>query len=78
MKKATIQLEPLVCPSCTQKIEKAVKGLKGVDIDSVKVMFNASKVKLQFDQEQVSIKQVQNSITSLGFEVKKVQVVPFR
>ena len=30
MQKATIQLETLSCPSCMQKIENAVKGLKGI------------------------------------------------
>ena len=51
MKKATIQLETLTCPSCLQKIENATKSLKGVQRESVKVLFNASKVKLEFDGE---------------------------
>ena len=58
MKSATIQLETLTCPSCMQKIEGAVKGVAGVDQDSVKVMFNASKVKLSFDEGQVSIEDI--------------------
>ena len=37
MQTATIQLETLVCPSCTQKIEKATKALDGIDKDSVDV-----------------------------------------
>ena len=49
MQKATIQLETLSCPSCLQKIENAMKGLNGIDKDSVKVLFNASKVKVDFD-----------------------------
>ncbi|HRL52519.1 MAG TPA: metal-binding protein, partial [Enterococcus aquimarinus] len=44
MQKATIQLETLSCPSCLQKIENAMKGLNGIDKDSVKVLFNSSKV----------------------------------
>ncbi len=55
MKKATIQLETLACPSCVQKIEKATKSLAGVDKDSVKVLFNSSKVKFDFDTEKISI-----------------------
>ena len=46
MKSATIQLETLVCPSCMQKIESALKSLDGVDQDTVKVLFNSSKAKL--------------------------------
>lgn len=74
MQKATIQLEALTCPSCLQKIDNAVKSLDGVDKDSVKVMFNSSKVKLKFDDEKLSIENVENAITSLGYEVKKSQV----
>ena len=44
MQKAILNLEPLSCPSCSQKIANAVKGLDGVDQNSVKVLFNASKI----------------------------------
>jgi len=74
MQKATIQLEALVCPSCMQKIENAVKALDGVNKDSVKVLFNSSKVKLEFDAERLSIENIENAITSLGYVVKKSQV----
>ena len=74
MQKATIQLEALVCPSCMQKIENAVKALDGVNKDSVKVLFNSSKVKLEFDAERLSIENIENAISSLGYVVKKSQV----
>jgi len=74
MQKATIQLETLSCPSCLQKINKAVKSLDGVDKESVNVMFNSSKVKLNFDDDKVSIEKIENSIKSLGYEVKKSRV----
>ena len=71
MNSATIQLETLSCPSCLQKIESAVKSLNGVDKDSVKVMFNASKVKAQFDEDQVSLEIINQAIEDLGYEVLK-------
>lgn len=74
MQKATIQLETLTCPSCMQKIDSAVKSLKGVDKDSVNVLFNSSKLKLDFDAEQISIEEIEKAITKLGYEVKKSQV----
>jgi copper chaperone CopZ len=74
MKKATIQLEALTCPSCLQKIDSAVKSLEGVDKESVNVLFNSSKVKLNFDDEKLSIVTIENAITVLGYEVKKSQV----
>ena len=74
MKKATIQLETLTCPSCALKIEKAVKSLNGVDKDSVNVTFMSSKVKLEFDDEKLAVDEIEKAITSLGYQVKKTQV----
>lgn len=74
MQKATIQLETLTCPSCMQKIENGVKSLEGVDKKNIKVLFNSSKVKVEYDDEKVSIKDIENAIDKLGYEVKKSQV----
>lgn len=74
MKAATLQLETLTCPSCMQKIEGAVKGLDGVEQDTVKVSFNSSKVKLNFDEDKISIEQIENAITKIGYEVQKTKV----
>jgi copper chaperone len=74
MLKATIQLETLTCPSCVQKIENATKSLSGVETESVKVLFNSSKVKFDFDVEKLSVDDVEKAITALGYEVKKSQV----
>ena len=73
MQTATIQLETLVCPSCTQKIEKATKALDGIDKDSVKVLFSSSKVKFDFDETKVLLQDVEKAISALGFEVLKSQ-----
>jgi len=69
MKKASIQLEGLACPSCMQKIERAVKNLDGVSKETVKVLFNSGKVKLEFDEDMVSAEQVVDAIESMGYEV---------
>ncbi|BCP57445.1 TPA: heavy-metal-associated domain-containing protein [Streptococcus suis] len=74
MQKATIQLETLTCPSCMQKIENGVKSLDGVDEKSIKVLFNSSKVRVEYDDEKVSIKDIENAIDKLGYEVIKSQV----
>lgn len=75
MRTATIQLETLTCPSCIQKIEGAVKKLEGVDANSVTVMFNASKVKANFDEGKVSIDQIEKAITLMGYGVEKSKVM---
>lgn len=74
MKNATIQLDTLTCPSCVQKIENATKSMNGVDKESVKVLFNSSKVKFDFDDEKLTVEDVEKAITALGYEVKKSQV----
>lgn len=74
MKKATFQLEALTCPSCALKIEGAAKALDGVEKESVKVLFNSSKVKLDFDESKLSVEAIEKAIESLGYEVKKSQV----
>ena len=74
MQKATIQLETLTCPSCMQKIQNGVKSLDGVDKKSIKVLFNSSKVRMEYDDEKVSIKDIENAIDKLGYEVMKSQV----
>ena len=74
MKKATIQLETLTCPSCLQKIENAVKALEGVDKESIKVLFNSSKVKVNYDEEKTSIEEIEKAITAFGYEVMKSRV----
>ncbi|NLM78041.1 MAG: heavy-metal-associated domain-containing protein [Ruminococcaceae bacterium] len=73
MQKATIQLESLACPSCVKKIENAVKALDGVDVESVKVLFNASKVKLAFDEGRLALADIEKAIVTLGYEVIKAQ-----
>lgn len=74
MQKATIQLEALVCPSCVQKIENAVKSLNGVEKESVKVLFNSSKAKFDFDDEKLSVEDIEKAITALGFQIIKSQI----
>lgn len=74
MKSATIQLETLVCPSCSQKIEGLLKGFDGIVKDTTSVSFNNSKVKFEFDEEKLSIEDVEKAINKLGFDVIKSKV----
>lgn len=74
MKKATINLETLSCPSCLQKIENAVKGLNGVEKESVKVMFNSSRVRTNFDPDALAIEDIEEAIENLGYPVIRSRV----
>ena len=52
MQKAVLQLETLTCPTCKKKIEGALDKMDGVE--KAKVLFNASKAKVDFDETKVS------------------------
>lgn len=72
MQTATLQLETLSCPSCMQKIEAVVTNEPGVDKNSVKVLFNASKVKVQFDSAITNAQKIADAIIKIGYQVKKI------
>lgn len=74
MSQGIITLETLSCPSCMQKIEGAVKSLNGVDKDNIKVLFNSSKVKVQFDENVLAIEDIEKAIQDMGYPVVKSKV----
>jgi len=71
MSKAVLKLETLTCPSCLQKIEGALKNFDG--IGSVKVLFNSSKAKVDFDETVVSANDLKNAVEKVGYEVRKIK-----
>ena len=60
-------MEELVCPMCAQKIETALRKAPGVI--SATVLYNASKVKVEFDETQTSLEELMRVITGLGYEI---------
>ena len=71
MSQAVIQLGPITCPSCIKKIEAAVSKIEGVE--TVKVLFNSSKVKAAFDSNKTSGNAISETIQKLGYEVQSVK-----
>jgi len=71
MTKSIMQLDTLTCPSCMAKIQKALANQTGVN--SVKVLFNASKVKIQFDETQTTADQLATVVTGLGYTVQSIK-----
>lgn len=74
MKKAEIRLETLTCPSCLMKINKAVRTMNGVDKKTVDVLFNSSRVKFDFDDQVLNIKDVEEKIEQTGYKVLSSRV----
>jgi len=71
MEEVIIQLGTLTCPSCMQKIEQAVKKEDGVT--KVKVLFNASKVKVELDSSVTDAAIIQEAIEKLGYTVENTK-----
>lgn len=71
MKKITLQLEALGCPSCIKKIETALNRVDGVE--EVNILFNSSKAKVSFDETNLSEEKISKVITDLGYEVLSVK-----
>lgn len=67
MKTITYQLETLTCPSCTSKIEGALKKTKGVD--KYEVLFNSSRVRVIIDENVLESEELVSKIERLGFSV---------
>jgi copper chaperone len=72
MKNVVIQLEPLTCPSCIKKIETTLNKVGGVD--SVKVLFNSSKVITHFDDSQIEVNKLTDTVKKLGYVVLSAKV----
>ncbi|WP_125546724.1 heavy-metal-associated domain-containing protein [Levilactobacillus lindianensis] len=72
MSKVTMKLDDLTCPSCMTKIEGALSKKNGVK--NVKVLFNASKIKAEFDDATVTAENLADTVTDLGYTVKSSKV----
>lgn len=66
-KTVKFQLETLTCPSCIKKIEGVLNKEKGVE--SAQVLFNSSKVKIQYDEGEVTSEQLKQLIEDVGYPV---------
>ncbi len=71
MKKVTLQLETLTCPSCLVKIEAGLNKIDGVE--NIKILFNASKVKAEYDETKVQVGEIKSVIEKLGYDVLSVK-----
>ncbi len=67
MKTKTYQLETLTCPSCVTRIEKVVGKTEGVI--QVEVLFNSSRVKVEYEEDVVDSKRIEDTIEALGYSI---------
>ena len=70
--KTILRSQELSCPSCVAKIEKALKGVSGVE--NAQVFFNTGRIEVQHDPQRASADVLVQAVQSAGYEAK---VSPF-
>ncbi len=67
IKTVRFQLETLTCPSCITRIEGVLNKEPGVE--KAKVLFNSSKVKVEYNEDKVSAERLAEVIEKVGYPV---------
>ena len=61
-----LRAEGVSCPSCVSKIEKQVGRVPGVE--DVTVHFASSRVEINHDEEQASVKDLVDAVAKAGYK----------
>ncbi|MCJ8007664.1 copper chaperone CopZ [Lederbergia wuyishanensis] len=68
MEKITLQVEGMSCGHCVKAVEGSVGKLQGVS--DVKVNLETGTVDVEFNNQQVSVEQIKETIDDQGYDVK--------
>lgn len=68
MEKVTLNVEGMSCGHCVKSVEGSVGALSGVS--SVKVDLENKKVDVEFNQAEVSLDKIKETIDDQGYDVK--------
>ena len=68
MEKVTLNVQGMSCGHCVKAVEGSVGALKGVQ--SVKADLKAATVDVEFDQQQVALEKIKETIDDQGYDVK--------
>lgn len=68
MKNITLNVQGMSCGHCVQSIEGTVGQLEG--INQVNVKLNDAQVEVTFNESQVSLEIIKETIEDQGYEVK--------
>ena len=68
MEKVTLNVEGMSCGHCVKAVEGSVGALKGVS--TVKVDLENKKVDVEFNQEEVTLDTIKETIDDQGYDVK--------
>jgi copper chaperone len=68
MEKVTLNVQGMSCGHCVKAVEGSVGSLSGVS--SVKVDLKAATVDVEFNQQEVTLDKIKETIDDQGYEVK--------
>ena len=68
MEKVTLNVEGMSCGHCVRAVEGSVGALNGVS--TVKVDLENKKVDVEFNQDEVTVNVIKETIDDQGYEVK--------
>lgn len=72
-KKAEIKISGMSCAACAVNIEKSLKNLEGVN--KADVNFGTEKATVEYDNEKLKIKDLENAVEEAGYKVVKEKVI---
>lgn len=58
------------CPRCAAKIEKAARGIQGVE--DVKVSISSQEMQLKVDDPERQLPQIEHAVTELGYRLNRI------
>ncbi len=67
LRKRELKVEGMTCSGCEQKVEEALQELKG--IKSVDADYKTSKLKLEYDILETTLKEIEPKIEDLGYHL---------
>jgi copper chaperone len=68
MEKVTLNVQGMSCGHCVKAVEGSVGALEGVN--TVKVDLKAKTVDVEFNQQEVTLDKIKETIDDQGYDVK--------
>ena len=69
MENITLTINGMKCTGCSQRVERALKNTDGIK-DAI-VDLESKKAKICYNKDEISVKQICETITDVGFEVEE-------
>ncbi|WP_243109854.1 copper ion binding protein, partial [Clostridium perfringens] len=68
LKKESFKVSGMSCASCAARIEKVLNKLSG--ISNATVNFANESLQVEYDEDEISLKEIKEKVKKLGFELK--------